>query len=58
MIITRALYGLKSSGAEYWPHVAQTLMDLGFNASKEDPDVWMRAAAKENGFEYYPYICG
>jgi Reverse transcriptase (RNA-dependent DNA polymerase) len=56
MIITRALYGLKSSRAAYRAHFAQTLMDLGFKACKADPDVWMRTAVKENGFEYYEYI--
>jgi Reverse transcriptase (RNA-dependent DNA polymerase) len=49
IIITHALYGLKSSGAAYRAHFAQTLMDLGFTACKADPDVWMRAAVKING---------
>jgi hypothetical protein len=30
MIIRRALYGLKSSGAAYCAHFANTLMELGF----------------------------
>jgi Reverse transcriptase (RNA-dependent DNA polymerase) len=56
MIITCALYRLKSSGAAYRAHFAQTLRDLGFTACKADPDVWMRRATKESGFEYYEYI--
>jgi Reverse transcriptase (RNA-dependent DNA polymerase) len=56
MIITRALYGLKSSRAAYRAHYSQTSMDLGFNACKADPDVWMRAAVKGDGSKYYEYI--
>jgi hypothetical protein len=29
---------------------------MGFKPSLADPDVWYRAACKENGFEYYEYI--
>jgi Reverse transcriptase (RNA-dependent DNA polymerase) len=48
MIIRRALYGLKSSGAEYRAHFARALMEMGFRACKADLDVWMRPARKEN----------
>ena len=56
MIIRRALYGLKSSGAAYRAHFATTLMELGYKSCRADPDVWMRTATKDNGFEYYEYI--
>jgi hypothetical protein len=56
MIIVRALYGLKSSGAAWHNHFAQTLHDLGFKTSYADPDVWMRPGTKGNGFKYYEYI--
>jgi len=56
MIIVRALYGLKSSGAAWHNHFAQTLHDLGFKTSYADPDVWMRPGTKGNGFQYYEYI--
>jgi len=56
MIIIRALYGLKSSGAAWHDHFAQTLHDLGFKTSYADPDVWMRPAVKGNGIKYYEYI--
>jgi hypothetical protein len=29
---------------------------MGFTSCKADPDVWLRPAAKVNGFEYYEYI--
>jgi hypothetical protein len=56
MIIVRALYGLKSSGAAWHEHFAKTLYDMNFKPSYADPDVWMRAAVKPNGFKYYEYI--
>jgi hypothetical protein len=56
MIIRRALYGLKSSGAAYRAHFAATLAELNFTSCKADPDVWMRPATKPDGFTYYEYI--
>jgi Reverse transcriptase (RNA-dependent DNA polymerase) len=55
MIIRRALYGLRSSGAAYRAHFARTLMELGFTACKADHDVWMHPAKKTNGGEYFTY---
>jgi hypothetical protein len=55
-VIIRALYGLKSSGAAWRSHFANDLRDMGFQLSLADPDVWLRAATKSNGFEYYEYI--
>jgi hypothetical protein len=52
MIIVRALYGLKSSGAAYRTHFAPNLLEMGFTSCKADPDVWMWPATKENGSEY------
>lgn len=56
MIIRRALYGLKSSGAAYRAHFAATLSDLGFTSCKADPDVWMRPGTKSDGSTHYEYI--
>jgi hypothetical protein len=56
IIITRALYGLKSSGAAWRAHFAESLHQLGFTSSLADPDVWMRPATKENGEHYYEYL--
>ena len=56
MIVIRALYGLKSSGAAFRSFLAEALYDLGYNPSKADPDVWMRPAIKQNGFIYWEYI--
>jgi len=56
VIIVRAMYGLKSSGAAWHAQLSETLHGMGFKPSLADPDVWYRAACKENGFEYYEYI--
>ena len=56
MIIRKALYGLKSSGAAFRAHVAETLHDIGFKLTKADPDVWICPAVKLGGTEYYEYI--
>ena len=56
MLVVRALYGLKSSGAAFRSLLAETLYDLGYTPSKADPDVWMRPAIKANGFKYYELV--
>ena len=55
-IVVRALYGLKSAAAAFRKFMAERLDDLGFTSSLADPDVWMRAAVKPNGDEYYEYL--
>jgi hypothetical protein len=55
-IIVHALYGLKSSGAQWRDHFAKILKQLGFKNSKADPDVWMHKAKKPNGFFYWEYV--
>ena len=55
-VIVHALYGLKGSGAAYRSFFAQTLRDMGFESCLADPDVWLGAATKANGTEYYEYI--
>lgn len=57
LIIRKALYGLKSSGAAYRRHFAESLMQMGFKACYADNDVWMRPAQKKTGGQkYYEYI--
>jgi hypothetical protein len=52
VLIVRALYGLKSSGARWRDHMAATIREAGFISCKAGPDVWMRAAVKEDGIFY------
>ncbi|KAI2506217.1 Reverse transcriptase (RNA-dependent DNA polymerase) [Fragilaria crotonensis] len=53
MIVRKALYGLKTSGAAFRAHLAETLYDLSYTPSRADPDVWIRPAVKPDGFKYY-----
>ena len=55
--VVKALYGLKSSGAAWRAHLAETIRDsLGFINCKADNDVWIRPAQKANGERYYEMI--
>jgi hypothetical protein len=56
VMIVRALYGLRSSGARWHDHLAATLREAGFKACKADADVWMRPAVKVDGSKYYEYV--
>jgi len=56
VIIVRAMYGLKSNGAAWHAQLSETLYSMNFKPTLADPDVWLRAACKEDGFEYYKYI--
>ena len=42
LIISKALYGLRSSGLRWHERFSDTLRDMKFEISKADPDVWMR----------------
>jgi len=56
MIVVRALYGLRSSGAAFRALLAEVLDGLGYVPSKADPDVYLRPAIKSDGFKYYEYV--
>ena len=45
-VLTRALYGLKSSGASWHSTLAQYLRDMGFEDTKADPDVCVKRFLK------------
>ena len=56
-IITRALYGGKVAGRDFWHHLRSCMDHLGFTSSKADPDVWMRESVREKtGEAYYEYV--
>ncbi len=56
MLVKKALHGLKSSGAAFRAHLAETLDAMGHRPTYADPDVWLRPAVKPDGFECYEYI--
>jgi hypothetical protein len=55
-VVVRALYGLKSAGASWHASLAQALHDIGFVSTIADPDVWIRQAACEDGYDYYEML--
>ena len=56
MLITCALYGLKTSSASFRSYLAETLYELGYTPKKDDPDVWLRKAVKAGVFRYYGMV--
>eukprot|EP00957_Ditylum_brightwellii_P149520 11386299-Ditylum_brightwellii.AAC.1 len=42
MLIVKALYGLKTSGARFHEKISETMYQLGFMPSKADSDVWTK----------------
>ena len=51
LIIRKALYGLRSSGARWHDKLSDCLRELGFKPCKAEPDIWMR----RNG-DIYEYV--
>ena len=51
LIIEKANYGSKSSGAAFRAFLEQTFNKIGFTASIADPDIWMRPATKSDNEE-------
>ena len=37
--VVHSLYGLNSASAAFWSSLAQTLLDLGYQSTKADPDI-------------------
>ena len=56
LVVVRALYGLKGSGSSWRATLAKALEDCGFVPTKADPDVWIRPATRDDGFEYYEML--
>ena len=47
MLVVRALYELKTSGAAFTAFLEEALYNLGYKSSVADPDVWLRPDIKE-----------
>ena len=52
LIIVKALYGLRTSGARFRDKFAASLREMGFFPCKNEPDIWMRDME-----DHYEYIC-
>ncbi len=55
-IIHKALYGLKSARAAWRALLSELIAVMGFKGTKADPDVYIHAQVKPDGFEYYEMI--
>ena len=42
LIVSKAIYGLKSSGLRWWERFSEVLGAMGFWPSKAEDDTWMR----------------
>jgi hypothetical protein len=56
MIITRALYGLKSSAKAWRDFFKVSLDEMGYKSCPADPDVYMKAECTKEGHEYWSYM--
>jgi Reverse transcriptase (RNA-dependent DNA polymerase) len=52
LVIYKALYGLRTSGARFHERFADTLRDMGFVPCDADPDVWMRDSG-----DLWEFVC-
>ena len=55
-LVVKALYGLKSASLSFRPFMTEKLASMGFQSSMADSDVWLRAATKGDGEQYYEYV--
>ncbi len=55
-LVVRALYGLKSASFSFWSYMAEKLTELGFQSTMADPRVWLQAASKGDGKQYFEYV--
>ena len=57
VLIVRALYGMKTSGAAWRAFLAEYLnKEMGYTESLADRDVWMKPKCHSDGRTYYSYI--
>ena len=52
MLVRKALYGLKSSGAAFREFLAETVDAMGYRLSYTDPDLCLMSAVKPDSFDY------
>jgi hypothetical protein len=56
VIIVRTLYGLKSAGAAWQSHLANSLHAIGYRSCLADPDIWLREAVRDDNTRFYEYL--
>ena len=50
--ITRALYGLAGLSQEFADFLADLLIDMAFEPSRADPDLWLKKSKHHDGYNY------
>jgi hypothetical protein len=56
-LIVKVLYGLKYAGAASVNHLDECMKHLGWNSSRADRDLWMKAETRsDDGMLYWAYI--
>ena len=56
MVITRALYGLKTSAKAWSEFFGKSLKEMGYTSCDADPDVWMNTQINKEGYKYWAYM--
>ena len=56
MLVIKALYVLKSSGASFRAFLSETLGVMGYRPIYANLDLWLQPAVNPDSFEYYEYI--
>ena len=56
MIIRKALYGLKSAGNSWHNLMCETILQMGYENTIADPDVWRRRTKDKQGRDYYELL--
>ena len=52
LLIRKALYGLRSSGARWHDRLAEVLREMSFSPCRAEPDIWMRPSKDGTKYEY------
>jgi hypothetical protein len=52
-LVVKALHGLKSASFRFRSYMAENLVNMSFQSTMADLDVWLRAAVKGNDEKYY-----
>jgi hypothetical protein len=56
MVITQALYGLKSSAKAWRTFFSKSLDEMNYKSCIADPDVYMKAECTKDGHAYWSYM--
>ena len=52
LVITRALYSLKTIAKAWSEFFGKSLKEMGYTSCVADPDVWMKPQTNNEGYKY------